>query len=274
MFMVLVGMLQGAMLFGGLSLALTSLISATTNWGFVVLLTMIGAVLGALGGIVLRSSEPTNVWVLPLGSITVAMVVGIVALAFDFLIFGSHDMHWRAIVSLALIASAPGLMVGWVLAHQFAPDDREPQAFEGASFSGRREASQTTPYGVREPLPVIGSAEDARLARQQHLFRLLEAEASQFPSAMQVDAPQPLGDAQQLCLVASLTGRGASYKFYFVCSPNYPSEPPELLIEQVDRLQGSGGQELQYFSQVIQQWTPSSRLRQVAEELYQAFGRR
>jgi len=271
MFMVLIGMLQGAMLFGGLSLALNSVVFSSTNWGFVLLLTMIGAVLGALAGLLLRASEPVNVWALPLGSVTVAGVVGVLALAFDFFIFGGGKLHWRGIASLGLISSAPGLIVGWVLSHQFGTGV-ERQIAAGRGFFGGRDLTQAAPRAIREPLPVMQTTDDVRDARQQHLARLLQAEISQFPPALQVDAPQPVGDNERLCVVASLAGRGASYRFYMVCAPDYPNDPPELLVEQVDRLQNTGGQELRYFSQIVRRWTPDSRLYQVAEELYRDFG--
>jgi len=273
MFMILIDVFQGAMLFAGLSLAFNVVAFTSTNWGFIFLLTMIGALLGALAGALMRSAEPANVWALPLGSMTVAMIVGIFAMAFDFFIFGVDKMHWRAIIALSLISSAPGLIVGWILAHQFSVGDGHQPSIS-PRFPGVSDVRQPMPPALREPLPVVQTQADFHRVRWQQLEQMLQAEIRQFPSGMQATASQPVGDSDNVCVTATLNRRGQTFKFYLVCTPDYPDEPPQLLTEQIDRLQDSAGQEVRYRSQVIQQWGPGSRLYQVVDEVYQVFSRR
>lgn len=265
MLMILIGFFQGALLFAGLSLAFNTVAFTSTNWGFIFLLTLIGAVLGALVGIFMRDAEPANSWAIPLGSILVAIVIGILAMAFDFFIFGSEKMHWRGIFALALISSAPGMVVGWVLAQQFS---------EGAPSSRPSPSNRSvrpSPAARREPLPEMRTSSDFQNVQQQQLERLLQAEIERFPSGVQVVPPQPVGASGNMCVTATLNGRGQTLKIYLVCTPDYPNEAPQLLVEQIDRLQGEAGREVQYHSQVIRQWGAGNQLYQVVDEIYQHF---
>lgn len=275
MIMVLIGMYQGAMLFAGLALAFNALVFTSTNWGFIILLTFIGAILGLLAGILMRSATLDNVWALPAGSLVVALTVAIFAIAFDFFIFGVDRMHWRGIVALSLISSAPGLIVGWILAQQFAGDRPVGTPAQAERFSTARDPADRAPTfsSPREPIPPISDSSDFSAIRSHQLERTLKSEVSQFPPDVQVGPPEEVrGSDGDMCVTATLSGRGRKLKLYLICTPDYPDDPPRLMIEQIDQLQGTSS-EVRYRSQVIQQWGRNNRLRQVVEEVYRDFGR-
>ncbi len=275
MIMVLIGMYQGAMLFAGLALAFNALVFTSTNWGFIILLTFIGAILGLLAGILMRSATLDNVWALPTGSLVVALTVAIFAIAFDFFIFGVDRMHWRGIVALSLISSAPGLIVGWILAQQFAGDRPVGTPAQAERFSTARDPADRAPTfsSPREPLPPTSDSSDFSAIRSHQLERTLKSEVSQFPPDVQVGPPEEVrGSGGDMCVTATLSGRGRKLKLYLICAPDYPDDPPRLMIEQIDQLQGTSS-EVRYRSQVIQQWGRNNRLRQVVEEVYRDFGR-
>lgn len=266
--MILIGMFHGAMLFAGLALAFNTLAFTTTNWGFVLLLTFIGAMLGLLVGVLLRNAEPANAWALPLGSVAVAMMVGILAMAFDFFIFGASDMHWRGTVSLSLISSAPGLIVGWIIAQQFAGD----RLVDASGQAARSPGVRLPPVRIsREPLPPVQCASDFHAIRKQQLARILADEIGQFPSAVQVSSPEEVrGTGGNMCVTATLAGRGQMLKLYLICLPDYPDAPPQLVVERIDQLQGTSS-EVQYRSQVVQHWGRNNRLHEVVEEVSRDF---
>jgi hypothetical protein len=275
MLMVIIGMFQGALLFAGLALAFNVLVFTSTNWGFIFLITLIGAVVGTFIGFLLRPSEPSNVWALPLGSLVVAMVVAIFGVAFDFFIFGDDNMHWRGITSLSLIASGPGLIAGWMLAQQFAGEEVASGGYysslSGSAEPSSRSRSQQEPFAPpRQPLPMAQNSAEIPHLQTQQLAQVLNSEISQFPPDVQVDAPQKVGESSNMCVTAIVHGRGQMLKLYFVCSPDYPHEPPQLMVEQIDQLQGSS-HEVRYRSKIIQNWNSNHRLYEVVNQIRHDF---
>jgi hypothetical protein len=271
-FMIFIGMFQGALLFAGLALTFNVIVFTSTNWGFILLLTIIGAALGTLAGFLLHGSAPANVWALPLGSVLVVILVGVFAMAFDFFIFGSDQMHWRGILALSLISSAPGLVVGWILGQQLPESGTLGLSTPTSRFpdSARLSNPQSTFPPPREPLPLMQSTSEYQDIRSQHLVRTLGVELGQFPPDISSSPPQPVGSSGSMCVTATVSGRGQQLKLYLVCTLDYPQEPPQLMIEQIDQLQGTSSQ-VSYRSQVIQNWRPNNRLYEVVNEVYQYF---
>jgi hypothetical protein len=271
MIMMLIGMFQGALLFAGIALGFNAIVFTQTNWGFLVLMTMIGALLGLLLGLLLRNAGLAHPWMLPAGSIVVMLIVGVLAMAFDFFIFGLDRMHWRGLASLSLISSAPGLVVGWILAQQFT--DHLITTSQGGEqrFPSQAPASPPAYSPPRAPIPSMNTPSDFGRALNERLAKILNEEIRHFPPGVEVEPPKGLQDAPgHLCVSAAISERGQTLKLYLICPPNYPDIPPQLIVEQVDRLQ-SISQERVYRSRVIEHWGRNNRLRDIVEEVYQAF---
>jgi hypothetical protein len=270
--MILIGMFQGAVLFAGLALGFNAVVFTQTNWGFLFLMTTIGSMIGLLLGLLLRNAGLVHPWMLPLGSIVVMTIVGILALAFDFFIFGIERMHWRGLASLSLVSSAPGLVVGWIMAQQFADNRVAGSQDHQERFPGRASDSPSaSPSPARAPLPPMNHPSDFDQIVNQRLATILSEEVRHFPPGVEVESLRGLQDAPgHLCVSATISERGQALKLHLICPPDYPDAPPQLIVEQIDRLQGTS-QEIQYRSRVIAHWGRNNRLRDVVEEVYRAF---
>ncbi|MCB0209621.1 MAG: hypothetical protein KDJ52_09835 [Anaerolineae bacterium] len=263
--LIIGGFLTGALFFTGLGLGLNSLFFEDINPFFLVMLALTGGMVGGILGLLLRGTEQlAHAWLVPLGSLLLACIVLGFSMAFDYFIFGPDGMHWRGLITLSLLSTTPGLLVGWMLAQQLS-DELETRVLTQPDQRTRVEQT-TAPYTRSGPNPLISS--EYRLNGSTQLMLQLQQETANFPAYCRNTQITPVqGMAGVICVTTQLNTRQGPVQVYLTCETDYPHIPPRLQLENI-----YAGIELRLRPlPILEQWRPNYGINEVIREVARIY---
>lgn len=271
--LIIILALQGGVLFAGLSLGINAAFLQTTNWVFILIMTTIGTLLGGILGVLLHNNSPAGAWLMPVGSLISAILVGGLAVAFDYFI-GPESMHWRGIIALMMICSAPGLFLGWLIGQQVSGSEDRNQASRRRRGRAEIGTARRRPAPV-PPAPMGGTGDGSERLHGERLARILQSETQEVAgirnvSGVEVSDVQGAGGSK--CVTVTVPGQAETLQIYLICTPQYPERPPQLMAEAVDPRHGRS-REIDVSSEVIARWNQQSRLSDVVRETIQQLAR-
>lgn len=271
--LIIILALQGAVLFAGLSLGINAVFLQSTNWVFIVIMTTIGALLGGILGVLLHNNSPTGAWLMPVGSFIFAILVGGLAIAFDYFV-GPESMHWRGIAALMMVCSAPGLFLGWLIGQQVSGSEDRSRVPRRRRGRAETDAARRRPSPV-PPAPTGGTENGSERLHRERLNRILQSETQEVAgignvSGVEVSDVQGAGGSK--CVTVTVPSQTETLQIYLICTPQYPAQPPQLMAE-VEPQHGRP-REIEVDSEVIARWNEQNRLSDVVQEAIQRLARR
>lgn len=245
-----------ALLLGALQIMVLILgfgLMVSTKPVFLVSLGVLGLLVGAMVGMFLSNQSEPDLYIMA-GPVLSGLVAFFLALALNVLI-SDDGIAPRWLLVAALLGTAPGTLIGWVLGRNTVPtagrQRRADARLDAHPLSPRHPLPPRLP-AASPAVPPSGQGALAREARELERYGRVVV--------------QPI-ENQQTALVVERSHGPELLTIYIVCPPSYPATPPQVMAE-ISRPGTPGYQPVQLAvrSPSLARWTGQPGLAQVVNE--------